>query len=55
MPRTGNEAVSASLFVEPGVIATPIFGKVGQPPTNTNCPQRRHLMERVIRHEELTT
>jgi NAD(P)-dependent dehydrogenase (short-subunit alcohol dehydrogenase family) len=30
--------------VEPGVIATPIFGKVGQPPTETNYPQRRRSM-----------
>jgi NAD(P)-dependent dehydrogenase (short-subunit alcohol dehydrogenase family) len=32
-------------IVEPGVIATPIFGKVGQPPTNANYPQRRRLMD----------
>jgi NAD(P)-dependent dehydrogenase (short-subunit alcohol dehydrogenase family) len=32
-------------IVEPGVIATPIFGKVGQPPSSTRYPQRRRLME----------
>jgi NAD(P)-dependent dehydrogenase (short-subunit alcohol dehydrogenase family) len=32
-------------IVEPGVIATPIFGKVGQPPSTTRYPQRRRLME----------
>ncbi len=32
-------------IVEPGVIATPIFGKVGQPPASTNYPQRRRLMD----------
>jgi NAD(P)-dependent dehydrogenase (short-subunit alcohol dehydrogenase family) len=31
-------------IVEPGVIATPIFGKVGQTPS-TRYPQRRRLME----------
>jgi NAD(P)-dependent dehydrogenase (short-subunit alcohol dehydrogenase family) len=32
-------------IVEPGVIATPIFGKVGQTPSSTRYPQRRRLME----------
>jgi len=32
-------------IVEPGVIATPIFGKVSQPPTSTRYPQRRRLTE----------
>jgi NAD(P)-dependent dehydrogenase (short-subunit alcohol dehydrogenase family) len=32
-------------IVEPGVIATPIFEKVGEAPANTNYPQRRRLME----------
>ena len=32
-------------IVEPGVIATPIFGKVGEPPSSTRYPQRRRLME----------
>jgi len=32
-------------IVEPGVIATPIFEKVGQPPSSTRYPQRRRLME----------
>jgi NAD(P)-dependent dehydrogenase (short-subunit alcohol dehydrogenase family) len=32
-------------IVEPGVIATPIFGKVGQPPSTTRYPQRRRLVE----------
>jgi NAD(P)-dependent dehydrogenase (short-subunit alcohol dehydrogenase family) len=32
-------------IVEPGVIATPIFGKIGEPPTSTRYPQRRRLME----------
>jgi len=32
-------------IVEPGVIATPIFGNVSQPPTSTRYPQRRRLTE----------
>jgi NAD(P)-dependent dehydrogenase (short-subunit alcohol dehydrogenase family) len=32
-------------IVEPGVIATPIFGKVGEAPKGTRYPQRRRLME----------
>jgi NAD(P)-dependent dehydrogenase (short-subunit alcohol dehydrogenase family) len=32
-------------IVEPGVVATPIFGKVGEPPSSTRYPQRRRLME----------
>ena len=32
-------------IVEPGVIATPIFGKAGHPPTSTSYPQRRRWTE----------
>lgn len=32
-------------IVEPGVIATPIFGKVGEAPKATRYPQQRRLME----------
>jgi NAD(P)-dependent dehydrogenase (short-subunit alcohol dehydrogenase family) len=32
-------------IVEPGVIATPIFGKVAQPPAGTRYPQTRRLLE----------
>jgi NAD(P)-dependent dehydrogenase (short-subunit alcohol dehydrogenase family) len=38
-------------IVEPGVIATPIFGKVGQTPSSTRYPQRRRLMDMHISKE----